>query len=72
MQAIGDWVVLIKDETTSESGIVSINDNMALVHDCQYDGDINGKKVVYNAEGSHFTHNEFIIVRWSDIMAVME
>jgi hypothetical protein len=72
MRAIGEWVILKTEEVLSESGIVSINDNIALVHDCQKDGSLIGKKAIYNAENKHFTYNEFTIVRMEDIMAVIE
>jgi|13_taG_2_1085334.scaffolds.fasta_scaffold00177_45 cyanophycinase-like exopeptidase len=72
MKAIGNWVILKTQEEVSGSGIVSINDNICLVVDCNYDDSIVGKKAIYNASGNHFTYNEFIIVEWKDIMAVVE
>ena len=72
MRAVGKWVILKSEEQISESGIVSINDNICVVYDCAVDGSIIGKKAIYNASGNHFTYNEYIIVEWDDIMAVVD
>ena len=62
MKAIGQWVVLEKEELVSASGIISVNDNIARVQ-------LEGKRVIYNAEANHFTYNDYIVLDYKAIMA---
>jgi len=71
MKAVGEWVVIKKDKTTSASGIISIGDNIGVVHDCSVDKTLIGKKVVFNAEDKHFTYEEYIFVDYSRVYGVV-
>jgi hypothetical protein len=72
MQAIGEWVVIKKDTTTTASGIISVGDNTGVVHDCKIDETLRGKRVCYNAENKHFTYEEFTFVKYSEVYGVIE
>jgi len=72
MKAIGQWVVIKKDTTTSASGIISVGDNTGVVHDCSIDETLIGKKVCYNAEDKHFTYDEYTFVDYSKVYGVVE
>tara|TARA_R110000822_G_scaffold212835_1_gene348152 strand:- start:10803 stop:11027 length:225 start_codon:yes stop_codon:yes gene_type:complete len=69
MKAIGQWVVLEKEELVSASGIISVNDNIARVHSCAINDKLEGKRVIYNAEANHFTYNDYIVLDYKAIMA---
>jgi len=71
MKSVGTWVVIKKDKTTSASGIISIGDNIGVVHDCSVDKTLIGKKVVFNAEDKHFTYGEYTFVDYSRVYGVV-
>ena len=71
MKSVGQWVVIKKDKTTSASGIISIGDNIGVVHDCSVDKTLIGKKVVFNAEDKHFTYEEYTFVDYSRVYGVV-
>tara|TARA_B110000305_G_C19232205_1_gene535743 strand:- start:313 stop:576 length:264 start_codon:yes stop_codon:yes gene_type:complete len=72
MKSVGEWVVIKKDKTVSASGIISVGDNIGVVHDCAYDETLIGKKVCYNAENKNFTYGEYTFVRFHEIYGVVE
>ena len=72
MKSVGTWVVIKKDKTTSASGIISIGDNIGVVHHCSVDKTLIGKKVVFNAEDMHFTYEEYTFVDYSRVYGVVE
>lgn len=72
MKSVGEWVVIKKDKTVSASGIISVGDNIGVVHDCVYDETLIGKKVCYNAENKNFTYGEYTFVRFHEIYGVVE
>tara|TARA_R110001592_G_scaffold38949_12_gene128299 strand:- start:10170 stop:10439 length:270 start_codon:yes stop_codon:yes gene_type:complete len=72
MKSVGEWVVIKKDKTVSASGIISVGDNIGVVHDCAYDETLIGKKVCYNAENKNFTYEEYTFVRFHEIYGVVE
>ena len=71
MQAIGEWVVIKKDTTTTASGIISVGDNTGVVLDCKVDKTLRGKRVCYNAENKHFTHEGYTFVKYSEVYGVI-
>ena len=71
MKSVGTWVVIKKDKTTSASGIISIGDNIGVVHHCSVDKTLIGKKVVFNAEDKHFTYEEYTFVDYSRVYGVI-
>ena len=71
MKSVGTWVVIKKDKTTSASGIISIGDNIGVVHHCSIDETLIGKKVVFNAEDKHFTYEEYTFVDYSRVYGVI-
>tara|TARA_R110000803_G_scaffold2696_3_gene9184 strand:+ start:66 stop:281 length:216 start_codon:yes stop_codon:yes gene_type:complete len=71
MKAVGDWVVMKKDEGVSASGIITSADNIGLVIDCLCDTDIIGKRVCYDMASGR-KKDEYIFVPYDKVYGVLE
>ena len=73
MRAFGEWVILEKEETKTDSGIITNESQtlkvVAIGDECPASvKDLVGKMVVYKNTASSFPIENYVAVRWIDLL----
>tara|TARA_R100000231_G_scaffold88765_1_gene67205 strand:+ start:430 stop:654 length:225 start_codon:yes stop_codon:yes gene_type:complete len=71
-KAIGEWVVIEKTVSSGMGKIVQMSDNQGEVISCECDSTIVGKIVIFNKFSRINTDSKYVMVQYSDVMAVKE
>ena len=72
MKSVGNFCIILVEDSTSSSGIQVKSDGMGLVHSCIANPELEGKTVLYDDRQRHVSYNEYVIVNIDYIMAVFE
>jgi hypothetical protein len=72
MKSVGNFCIVLIEDSTSSSGIQIKSDGMGKVHSCVANPELEGKTVLYDDRQRFVTHNEYVIINIEYIMAVIE
>ena len=72
MKAIGDYTIIQIEVNTSSSGLQIKNDGQGLVHSCPSHPELIGKTVLFDDNNNYKEHDNFLIVPFKNVMAVIE
>ena len=70
-KAVGVWVVVERIQSTGNSGIVQVKDNIGKVVSSNYP-ELENKTIIYNNYNRINSHKQFAFVKYEDIMGVQE
>lgn len=72
MKSVGNFCIILIEDSTSSSGIKVKSDGMGVVHSCVANPSLEGKTVLYDDRQRYVTYNEYVIIGIDNIMAVIE
>ena len=72
MKSVGNFCIILVEDSTSSSGIKVKSDGMGKVHSCIANPALEGKTVLYDDRQRYVTYNEYVIIGMDYIMAVIE
>ena len=71
MKSVGDWVAVKIEESESEHGILSTNENSGTVASCKKDKSLIGKKVLFSLDKAKKAEG-YVFIPYADIYGVIE
>ena len=72
MKSVGNFCIILIEDSTSSSGIQVKSDGMGIVYSCIANPELEGKTVLYDDRQRYVTHDEYVIIGMEYIMAVIE
>ena len=71
MKSVGNFCIVLIQDSTSSSGIQVKSDGMGKVYSCVANPELEGKTVLYDDRQRYVTYNEFVIIDLDYVMAVI-
>jgi len=71
MRAIGENVVIKVEVSTSSSGLQIRNDGQGVVHSCPLKPELHGKTVLFDDRNTYPKHENFLIIPFKSLLAVI-
>ena len=71
MRAIGDYVIIKIEVSTSTSGLQVKNDGQGIVHSCPLQPELHGKTVLFDDSHIYKNYENFLIVPFKNLLAVI-